>query len=106
MDERLARLEERLSNLSGDMLDLKETNRSTADSLKKLVILEERHRSSDEAIQRMFSVIDENSKRIAALELQMPNLSLASSWVFRAVLVIMSLTGISYIVTLLKSLGK
>lgn len=104
-DERLATLEERMSNLSGDIRDLKEINHSTSESLKKLVILEERHRTSDVAIGRIFAIIEKNSERLDVIELQIPNLSLASSWVFRAVLAIMALTGITYIVTILKSVG-
>lgn len=104
-DERLARLEERMSGLSGDIKDLKEINHSTSESLKKLVILEERHRTSDEAIVRIFTAIEKNSGRITAIELKMPTLSLASSWVFKAVLAIMAVTGITYIVTILKSVG-
>lgn len=101
-DERLARLEEKIHNLSEDMHDLKQSNRSIAESLKVLAILEERHRTSDEAIKRMFEAIEKNSGRIESIELQMPNLSLASSWVFRAVLAIMALTGITYLTMVLK----
>lgn len=105
-DERLARLEERMSGLSEDMSDLKKSNRSIAESLGKLAILEERHRTSDEAIKRIFEVIEKNSARIEAIELQMPNLSLASSWVFRAVLFIMALTGLTYLTMIIKGAGK
>lgn len=105
-DERLARLEERISGLSDDMSDLKQSNRSIAESLKVLAVLEERHRTSDEAIKRMFGVIEKNSGRIDAIELKIPNLSLASSWVFRAVLAIMAFTGITYLAMVLKGAGK
>lgn len=105
-DERLARLEERVLGIADDMSDLKLSNRSMAESLKILAILEERHRTSDEAMKRMFEAIDANAKRIESLELQMPNLSLASSWVFRAVLAIMALTGITYLATVIKGIGK
>lgn len=106
-DERLARLEEKLHGLSEDMSDLKQSNRSIADSLKMLAILEERHRTSDEAIKRMFNVIEINSARIEKIEIQMPNISLASSWVFRAVLFIMALTGLTYLTMVIKGgVGK
>lgn len=112
-DERLAKVEERVLGISGDVADLKAAIHSIAESLRTLAVLEERHRNTDEAVKRGFEAVNRNSTRIdmvasrvEAIEIQMPNLSLASSWVFRAVLVVMSLTGITYIVTLLKSVGK
>ena len=105
-DERLIRLEEKLHGITEDVADMKESNRSIAESLRKLAVLEDRHRTSDETMKRMFGAIEKNSQRISGIELQMPNLSLASSWVFRAVLVVMSLTGITYVVTILKGIGK
>lgn len=105
-DERLARLEERMSGLSEDMSDLKQSNRSIAESLKMLAILEERHRTSDEAMKRIFEIIEKNMAKIEAIEIQMPNLSLASSWVFRAVLAIMALTGITYLTMILRGAVK
>ncbi len=105
-DARLARLEVRLSGLAEDMSDLKASSRDIAESLRLLSVLEERHRTADEAIKRSFMAIEKNTGRIEAIELQMPNITLASSWVFRAVLVVMSLTGITYVVTILKGIGK
>lgn len=112
-DERLAKMEERISGVSNDVKDLKEAISGIAEVLRMLAVLEERHRGTDEAIKRAFdgvekigNRIDKVSARVEAIEVQMPNLSLASSWVFRAVLVVMSLTGITYMVTLLKSIGK
>lgn len=112
-DERLAKVEERISGVSADVADLKEAINGIAEVLRMLAVLEERHRGTDEAIKRAFSGvekigirIDKLVERVEKIEIQMPNLSLASSWVFRAVLVVLSLTGITYIVTLLKSVGK
>lgn len=112
-DERLAKVEERISGVSADVADLKEAINGIAEVLRMLAVLEERHRGTDEAIKRAFSGvekigirIDKLVERVEKIEVQMPNLSLASSWVFRAVLVVMSLTGITYIVTLIKSVGK
>lgn len=113
MDERLAKVEERILGISGDVADLKAAIHSIAESLRTLAVLEERHRSTDEAVKRGFEAVDRNSARIdrlasrvEAIEVQMPNLSLASSWVFRAVLVVMSLTGVTYVVSLIKGVWK
>ena len=54
----------------------------------------------------IFETIEKNSARLGAIELQMPNLSLASSWVFRAVLFIMALTGLTYLTMIIKGVGK
>lgn len=105
-DARLARLEVRLSGLAEDMSDLKASSRDIAESLKLLAVLEERHRTADEAMKRLFTAIEKNANRIAALELQMPSVSLASSWVFRAVLFVMALTGVTYITMVIKGIGK
>jgi len=102
MDERLTRVEERLSGIVEDVSDMKSAVKDIAASLKLLTILEERHRTMDDSIKRAFTVIETNIKRLDLIEITLPNLSLASSWVFRAMIMIVGLLGTSFIVMLIK----
>ena len=102
-DERLARVEERVSGLSDDMSDLKKSLYSISESLKILAVLEERHRSADEALGRIFTTIEKNTEKIKNIEILLPNMSLASSWVFKAAVAIVAFTGFTYIATAIRT---
>lgn len=93
MEERLIRVEEGLKTLVADLNDIKITLRDIASSLKSLAVLEEKHNNVAEAIKRAFKAIEKNEGRIDAIEKALPNLVLASSWVFKAVVFAMIILG-------------
>jgi chromosome segregation ATPase len=93
MEERLIRVEEKLASVSEDLSDIKSALKDIASSLKTLAVLEEKHNNVAEALKRAFRQIERNEGRIDKLESAMPNVVLASGWVFKAVLAVMALLG-------------
>ena len=104
MEDRLIRVEEGLKTVSEDLSDIKSALKDIASSLKTLAVLEEKHNSTAEAVKRAFKTIKKNTERIDSIERALPNLIVASSWVFRAVIYVMALLGISAVGTILKGL--
>jgi hypothetical protein len=71
---RLELLERAVGDISGALNGIK-------DSLQQLAVLETRHMETREALERAFSLITNNDKRIAAIEKTLPVLKLTSGWV-------------------------
>lgn len=102
MEERLIRVEEKLAGVSSDLSDIKHALKDIAASLKTLAVLEEKHNNVAEALKRAFKSIERNESRIDALEAVMPNVVLASGWVFKAVLAVMGLLGMVALTQIIK----
>ena len=102
VDERLTRVEEGLKTVAKDTGDIKLALRDIAQSLSKLAVLEEKHNNVAEALKRVFNAIEKNEKRIEVIEKALPNLTLASSWVFKAVLFVMATLGLAALAVVLK----
>jgi hypothetical protein len=101
-EARLIRLEERILAVSSDMGDVKKSLAEIASALRSLAVLEEKHSTAQEAIKRCFKVTDEHEERIKAVEAVLPNLLLASGWIFKAVLGVLGLLGMAAIGSLIK----
>jgi len=76
---RLARVEEAIIKLS--------------ETTEQLVRLEEKHLETRAALNRAFESIRDLQGRVAAVEHQMPKLTLAMGWVFAGVIAIVALAG-------------
>lgn len=106
MEERLARVEEGIKKAAEDLGDIKHALKDIASSLSKLAVLEEKHNNVAEALKRAFNSIEKNEARIDAIEKALPNLVLASSWVFKATLCVMGLLGASALAVVVKALAE
>lgn len=102
MEERLIRVEEKVAAVATDMTDIKTSMKDIATSMRTLAVLEEKHSSVQEALKRAFGVIQKTTERLEVIEKAMPNLILASSWVFKAVIAVMAILGVAAIGTLIK----
>lgn len=92
-EERLTRVEEGLKTVAKDTGDIKHALRDIASSLSKLAVLEEKHNNVADALKRAFRAIEKNEGRLDSVEKALPNLVLASSWVFKAALGVMAILG-------------
>ena len=99
-DGRLMVVEERIKTIAADVADMKTTMKDIAASLSTLAVLEVRHNTTAESLNRAFKAITSNSERIDAIERTLPNISLASSWVFKAVIGVVAI-GTSAIVSVI-----
>ena len=89
MDEDAGRLmvvEERIKTIAQDMTDMKTTMKDIAASLSTLAVLEVRHNTTADSLNRAFKAIENNTYRLESIEKILPTLNLASSWVFKAVI--------------------
>lgn len=133
--ERLAVLEFEVKSVASDMTDIKATMKDIADALKILTSLNERHDNIAESLKRAFGAIErqgvlidklaekverqlerivsieksipENlSKRLALIEMALPTIKLSSSWVFKAIIGLVSLQSIGLVVAVIMFLAK
>lgn len=117
-EERLAKLEIIVNTISSDISDIKTALKDIASALKTLAVLEEKHNSVVETVRRAFKNIDHNTEGIAAIKASipdnlkkkiedidraMPNLILASSWVFKAMLFVMATLGLAALAQIVKT---
>ena len=102
---RLMVVEERIKTIAADVTDMKMTMKDIASSLSTLAVLEVRHNTTAESLNRAFKAITSNSERIDAIERTLPNISLASSWVFKAVIGVIAI-GTSAMVSILFTVFK
>lgn len=130
----MADMEYRLSRLESDQGDLKDAVQSINESLQALVRLEERHAETREALSRAFGEIKENSNmiravemvthqspchtvsghaveikkidsRLTAVELAIPGLVEARSWVVKAILGLVFVVGVSVVGLVINTAG-
>jgi len=94
-EERLIRVEEGLKTVSEDLGEIKSALKDIASSLKTLAVLEEKHNIVSVSVKRAFKRIDRLCERVEAIEKAMPNLILASSWVFKAAISVMAVLGVA-----------
>lgn len=97
---RLMVMEERIKTIAQDMTDMKTSMRDIAASLSTLAVLEVRHNTTSDSLNRAFKAIGVNTERITTIEKALPNINLASSWVFKAVVGVIAI-GASAMVSLL-----
>ena len=105
-EQRLIRVEEQLKMVAEDVGEVKGALVDIAKSLKLLAVLEERHNTTTEAIKRAFILIDKHTEKFEEIEKAMPNLKLASSWIFAAILFTMGILGTAAIATVAKGFLK
>lgn len=94
-EARLIRVEEGLKMVSEDLGEIKSALKDIATSLRTLAVLEEKHNSVEQSVKRAFKRIDKVAERLEAIEKTMPNLVLASSWVFKAAMSVMAVLGVA-----------
>ena len=87
----------RMESLVVDMGELKDSQRRMADALEKLVLLEERQKTTAGALDRAFTTIKEQDARIKALELAQPKQALLSGWVEKGILVTLGGIGAKFL---------
>lgn len=97
-------VESRVAVLESNHADIKEAIVRISDSLEKfnqtmesIVRLEEKYRNNSEAIKRAFDACEKNDKRIADIEVKMPQIIETRGWVVNAVVGIVSLVGASVV---------
>ena len=105
-EKRLIRVEEQLRMVAEDVGEVKGALVDIAKSLKLLAVLEERHNTTTEAIKRAFILIDKHTEKFEEIEKAMPNLKLASSWIFATILFTMGILGTAAIATVVKGFLK
>lgn len=105
-EQRLIRVEEQLKMVAEDMGEVKGALVDIAKSLKLLAILEEKHNTTTEAIKRAFILIDKHTEKFEEIDKALPNLKLASSWIFAAILFTMGILGTAAIATVVKGFLK
>lgn len=101
--ERLTRVEVQTGAISQDMSEVKESLKEISSSLRILSVLDVKHNNTVESLNRAFKEIDVLKKQILEAEKKLPNLLLASSWVFKAVLGVLGLFGVAAVGYMLKS---
>jgi len=104
--ERLTTLEVKTGSIHQDMSEVKETLKEIAKSLNTLAVLEVKHANTAESLQRAFSEIGKVQKRCEEMEKKLPNLILASGWVFKAILGILGLLGVASLAHMIPILFK
>ena len=104
MEERLIRVEEGLKMACQDLGEIKMALGDIASSLRTLAVLEEKHNSVTISVKRAFKRIDRVVERVEAIEKTMPNLMLASSWVFKAAISVMAVLGVAAVGTVLRGM--
>lgn len=90
---RLLVLEEQIKNIGRDVIDVKATMTEIAKSLAALAVLEVRHNNTADSLSRAFRAIEHNNERLDKIEKTLPNLTLATSWVFKGVIATVSIIG-------------
>jgi len=95
MDERITTVEIKVDTMAKELPEIKSLLKDMTEYLSKLAVLnvEKDH---------LVAAVDKNTNRLDKIEEAMPTIKLASSWVFKAVLVIMGLLGVSFIGVVLK----
>ncbi len=74
-----------IQRISEGLDDVKETLKGVVDALVRLARLEERHTNTAKALERAFTAISNNEKRITQLEIKNPVMELTSDWVINGV---------------------
>ncbi len=102
--EQAVNVESRVAVLESNHAEIKEAIVRISDSLEKfnqnmesIVRLEEKYMNNSEAIKRAFYACEKNDKRIADIEVKMPQLIETRGWVVNAVVGIVSLVGASVV---------
>ena len=90
---RLTLLERDHDDLKQAVLSLRDSQAEISKSLQKLVVLEERHEETREAIGRAFKSLEGITERMMVIEREMPALKEMRGLVLRAVVFIMSAIG-------------
>lgn len=93
LEKRIIRVEETQKTISFNLEDIKMVLKEIATSLSTLAVLEEKHKHTTDTLDRIFSKIDTNSKKIELLEKEIPHLKLASTWVFTAMIGLLGSVG-------------
>lgn len=118
-DERLTRLEEVVRSVSGDIADMKTAMKDIAAAMKSLAVLEEKQNATAEAFRLVYKTIEKNTNRITEtendipddlkrrlteIEAKMPNIVLASGWVFKAAIGVMAIMGTASLLIVAKAI--
>lgn len=74
---------------------IEETLASISDTLRQLTALEQKHLETRQALERAFSMIAEQDKRMRVIEIEMPTLKLVRTWVIAGVIGCTSLLGVT-----------
>jgi uncharacterized coiled-coil DUF342 family protein len=104
--ERLTKVEVTTGSIYQDMSEVKESLKEIAKSLNILAVLEEKHTNTAKSLDRAFTEIGEIQKRCEEMEKKLPNLVLASGWVFKAILGILGLLGVASLAHMIPILFK
>lgn len=90
-------LEGRVSRVETDMLDIRDTLKSIAESLHTLTRLQAHHAETRDGLQRAFAEIEKNREtseekleklgdRVRGVEINLPTLNLTSGWVISGII--------------------
>lgn len=94
MDSMESAIDVKLKALHGDVSEIKSSLSALTQAITKLALIEERQSTSNAAMDRAFTAINDLSTRMQAMELSLPELKVRSSqasvWIDRFVWVIVS----------------
>lgn len=76
---------------------MEKTLNDVSESMKQLVILEQKHIETREALGRAFQSISAHDQRITKIEAELPTLTLTRGWVISAVIGIIALVAYAVI---------
>jgi hypothetical protein len=76
---------------------IENTINDVSESMKQLVILEQKHIETREALQRAFQSISTHDQRITKIEAELPTLTLTRGWVISAAIGIITLATLAFV---------
>lgn len=92
---RLTKVEIQNETIKSDIAEVKITLKEVATHLQTLAVLEVKHQNTTDSLKRAFNQVAKLEERCDDMEKKLPNLILASHWVFKAMLGIMGLLGVA-----------
>jgi len=102
IEQKMTTLYQRVENIAESQVEMKSALKDIAASLKSLTRLEVEHNESRSAIKRAFTRIDDHETRVRDMEDAMPTIKLATGWIFKAVIGVLSILGFVAITVILR----
>lgn len=94
MEERVGVIEVQLTNVSKDMHEMNKTINKIAEYLRELSVVQANQEQHRQDLIQLEQKMEGHETRIRAIEIQYPVLRLASGWVFKGLIGVVSLLGI------------
>lgn len=86
-------IERRLDVVERAIEEIRDATRSIAESVSKIVLLEERHAETTRALERAFGALKEVEHRLREIEVELPGLREVRRWVLGMVFGVLGAVG-------------